>query len=465
MTNRNDDFDFESFATTAIAIIDSIRSKGRDGAESPVEPRINALYRAIGLPSIFIVGTDNKERVRTNPGLIRIDPENTSNKFNDTDISLTPAERTVVINRLQDAALPITEAEKTKTFDFNRSKVEDALETRVRGKLFPMIVNGDINVWPLNRRVGGAFLTNEELTRDRVQYHRPLIELIILLRLKKEGLVNSQTQGSISTAIQGEVSVLGEEIIEAFQQSLYNLGDIAEIAVQRINSVRKSTGVDVTSQPGAVPQNAKTVITSSEKRGELDKQLAEQNRQLALKEARLQVFEYEDGAGESISRNMKTALFADIILNTITGASGRLKKDISATKQKREKKIGQLKEAHKELDFLFGTFSGVSGTDIAVIIVAMLLLDMPYLVGLLNESTRERLYNKIGTGKVLDKNGATVTFYPIESSTLSVGASLGELKRQVRELVVKVDQQIVARAFADKGTKQKKERTSGGRTN
>ena len=62
MSNKNKDFDFEKFAVSIISIVDSLRSKGRVGAKASVESRINAFYRAIGLPAVITsVNEETKE--------------------------------------------------------------------------------------------------------------------------------------------------------------------------------------------------------------------------------------------------------------------------------------------------------------------------------------------------------------------------------------------------------------------
>src|SRR5574343_935332 len=71
------DFNFKEFATNMIKTIDGIRSFGRDSSNTPIESRINAFYRALGIPAVL----ENTENGRP------IDNKNNGNAFPTTRLS------------------------------------------------------------------------------------------------------------------------------------------------------------------------------------------------------------------------------------------------------------------------------------------------------------------------------------------------------------------------------------------
>jgi len=182
MAKKTIDFKFEEFAVQAIKIIDSVRSHGLTSNEKPTESRINAFYRAIGLPATVPANVGKEDSSNTNPFVI--DEKNNGNVFDENQLNYDNY-RLLLEQREAAFRLPITQEEAKSFLDINTNGLIDGLtstktdgsnkrtKSRLRGVLFPMVVNGALPVFPQSRRISNAFPENN--TDDDIIYHRPLI--------------------------------------------------------------------------------------------------------------------------------------------------------------------------------------------------------------------------------------------------------------------------------------------------
>src|SRR5690349_21234675 len=169
---KNLNFNFEEFAVAAIKSIDEIRSYGKDGSNTPIEPRINAFYRAIGLPTA-----------------IPLDPEppkmNSGNTFSPNLLGYEQYTSAFSVRKFA-FKREIIQEEIDQFLLFNQNHFSDSIKDitepgyRQRGVLFPMVVDGAINIFPQEKRVADAFQTDSQLLVGTVKYRRPLIEAIVL---------------------------------------------------------------------------------------------------------------------------------------------------------------------------------------------------------------------------------------------------------------------------------------------
>jgi len=70
---------------------------------------------------------------------------------------------------------------------------------------------------------------------------------------------------------------------------------------------------------------------------------------------------------------------------------GRTKKQRRRLNYQQNKIEDEIKQVFRTMDLVLGTFSGISGIDILVVIIALFELDDTYLTGLLNEESKDRL--------------------------------------------------------------------------
>ena len=396
---KNTDFNFESFAVQAIKAIDEIRSYGKDSS-TPIEHRINAFYRALGLPAAII--QDTRQQKLNNGNTFSPDSlvyENYSTDFNIRKFSFKR-------NILQE--------EIDQFISFNQSKMSDGIQelsspnARIRGSLFPMIVDGEIPIFPQNKRVASAFKTDAELIVGTIRYKRPLIEAIVLMRLKNEGAQNTATQnkvtqdfGTENTQGLGEFSKL---ILTSLTNSLDNLDDLLDKIIHKANKAIKQTKINFAPVIANIAQQSLARVEPEDHSiGEADKKIFLQNERLKTQQAILTSLEFDDTFSGDLkeSRNVKDALLVSNLMSLInTGLSpqSKINKDKKETEIKREKHVSEIKEIFRTLDLLLGTFGGISGVDVLIIIYALFKINKDALLGLLNEESIVNLEKIKGAG-------------------------------------------------------------------
>ena len=389
MVEFNKDLDFITFSTNIVKEIDSIRSSGKDGDIQ--ESRINALYRAIGLPAIV---TDARAE------LLKFNNNNIFDKITDEDIINGLKNREVLYKTNHTVKMESSDPRLKTLFDFNSSSIKDSIsgDSSLRAQLFPMCNNANVDIFPQGKRVGGAFMTDEGLQFDKTKHYRPLIETIIILRSNALGNFNSGDQNKIIA--QGDLSKefvqISKDIEYSLILSLSNVVvDMTDVK-KTIDRCRKQTSDQVV--PSATPDQNTDIAENTENPGEIDRVLKEQKQYIALKDARLSMFGFDDtiGVGELKTRNLKDAVMASSLINIIFSDSGQIETSIKEIEKKKEKVTVSLKQTFRDLDLILGTFSGLSGTDVLVILFALFRLDVTSLMQLLNKDARIRLKGQLG---------------------------------------------------------------------
>ena len=211
-------FNIQTFGINTIKSIDGIRAYTSSGSVSSTESRINALYRAIGLPSIL------NGNISTTG--IAIDPVNTANTFdikelNDFD---TANITQILANRETSCYISATNQEQQLFLDNNTLQLSCGIpifsngniipniaqtkQLRQRGILFPMVVNGSLSVLPTNNRLAGAFLSDNDIVINNIQYNRPFIETIISISLRGTGIAATQAIKAIQDNLNLPTSVV-----------------------------------------------------------------------------------------------------------------------------------------------------------------------------------------------------------------------------------------------------------------
>ena len=118
-----------------------------------------------------------------------------------------------------------------------------------------MVVNGDNEIYPIDRRVAPAFCTDAQLKADsQNKYSRPLIETIISLRIKEDQNFNVQKQGTITFTIMEEINKIAGEILDLLEENSNFIGDVVQVTVDRISKARAQTGTDVSAKADNIAQ-------------------------------------------------------------------------------------------------------------------------------------------------------------------------------------------------------------------
>lgn len=398
MANKSNNFQFEEMSVNAIRVIDSIRSRGETGSIRPLESRINAFYRAIGLPAVVKVLENEEDRDPLSVANI-FPPDELNFKTYETDLS----KRESVFRTRIDA-----DEEATSFLYFQNKKPGDAMEKRGSGSLKPFVVAGDpiVKVFPQNRRVRGAFFSERQLQIGDVKYKRPLIETIIFMKLKGIGANNSATQQSVGAS--STLSELIGQIGNSIQDAINAIPDrITEVSLNLQSATLETKRF---AAPEEVPEeNPESNVRDDENVGSSDKIDMSLQQQRAVNEAILSLFEFDDTFGDGVN-NMKAGLLAsEVLLGSATvEESGSEEANKEENEFRKESATKKIKSAHQTLDLALGTFSGISGIDILAVIGALIKLDVNYLIALVNDEAKDRLAEIKGNNVVNQARGISV---------------------------------------------------------
>jgi len=436
MSVYNKDLDFTDFAIKILQEIDSIRSNGRGGSSDPQESRINAFYRALGLPGLSTgVGPPEK---------------NNNNMFSNKNIGRD------IINPLGNRE---TLFQANKNFLRNgypdgysvgsyKASILDGIDGTRKEQLFPMYTNASVEIYPVGKRVGGAFMTDTDLqdisSNDKTQYRRPLIETIISLRLSTLGIFNSTKQPEISSVYKS-FSELAKDITNNLVKTMNNISQKVSEAKQIMDRVAKQTSANVT--PDDNPDQNTTVVNNDQV-GQLDQKKTQQDLVLAEKQAQLSLFNFSDVVVQNtngntsitnISRNLKDASLASTFISIVVSDSdnGLTQKSINGVDDQLNKATSDLKTSFRDLDLVFGTFSGLSGTDVLCVLLALFIIPVETLISLINDDAIVRLNTQTGLGFARSTNGTGGT-----GGSMSFTDAVTALEKSVRSIMTGLDSDI-----------------------
>jgi hypothetical protein len=389
----NYDFDFQAFAVQALKTVDSIRSTGREGA-GVCESRINAFYRAIGLPSIK--GPDSK-----------IDKTNTANEADPGQ--LLQVSQGLLTIREQSYTKNGTEEEYVQELHHKRALVSDNLTKRTRGWMLPFVVNGEVEILPKIKRVGAVFAADEDLEvgDGKGKYQRPMLEAIISMRLKGIGAVDNNykktVESEFSAAFPGaQIDLTDQNHLNVVVATM--LRKCIQSAVNKFNEAVKVAGDALTAASGEIyvtpvdgaPEQNPEAFSNIAAPTTVDKQESKQQEKDKTKKAFMTMFEFEDIDGGS-KRSVKESLLSSELLNLVAAtesrpqATNKQKKDAENNSRKIDKGTVKIKIALSTMDMFTGTFSSLSGLDILIIITALFEVELKYLYGLLNADGKSSL--------------------------------------------------------------------------
>ncbi len=433
MANEHD-FDFKNFAVNVIKVVDEIRSFEKDNITFPSESRINALYRAIGLPAVII--KDSKMQSANNGNTFDVKElqyEIFQSDFDQRQFGFRTA---------------ITEEEISNFLNFNDSNLSDGIQTtqngqeqlpiRIRGSLFPMVVDGEIEIFPQEKRVANAFEADSDLEIGANIYRRPLIESIILIRLKSQGLQDTNLQQKVSQdygidSVQ-QLQKIASMIISTTDSAFITIARLLDETIININKAKINTSIDFVPIISNIAQQSIERSDKSKKIGQYDLQKALQEDHLRIKQAVLTVLEYDDTFQKETkaSRNVKGAILASNLLSLLNSGDNdnvdsKIQKDIDDTDRALKKYEADIKEGIMLLDLFFGTFSGLSGVDILVVFKALFAIPMNNLIGLLNDKAIQNLKDIKGESAVKNKSAVADAIDALQNKVQDIYKTLDDI--------------------------------------
>lgn len=450
---KNTDFDFEQFAVSAISFIDSIRSFRRVG-NAPVESRINAFYRAVGLPAV--IKEDQKEEDEDS-GQTKKPASDVPDRFNNGNIF--SSEKLVyddykkqLLARQTNFSTVIDQEEINNFLDTNPGSLDASLNSienngRVRGSLLPVVVDGEIEVFPQGRRIAGAFMIDSERKHSKNIYIRPLIESIILIKLKGENVVNSTQQDKVASDFNSSetLSEISKNVEKTMSRTINNISGLLEESAKLSGSVRSKTGLLVVPEIAHIAQQNPILKLPEDqtKLSNLDRQKISITNRQNIRRAEAAILEFEDTINNRSRSTSDSALTSHILKILVPEEStSTLRGSSKSVDKKLDKAKGEAKELARILELIYGTFGGISGIDVLAVIIAMFRMSSEELVGLLNENSQERLARDKGSE------------LPALKSALSVSKSLEVLENNVSQVFSEIISSIGTRKLREKKENQ-----------
>ena len=443
--------DFEKFAILAIKIVDELRATDanpenldNNNSSKPIESRVNTFYRAIGLPSFRDKDFPLNNKDKFNGGNSFGEKGDKSEKFSelkDRDRNFSTKLNEEQVNTFLDAS------EATILSGIQKAGKNKA---RLKGTLFPMVVDGDIRIYPQSRRVGGAFFKRDsELRQNKITYRRPLIELVVLLRLRKEQFVNSEDkeklQKCFSDLEEGFFDGIGEniitlEIIRSLLSAVIDPEGIRKFVnstVKRLGKIRTNNSRIIFDDSGDAPPSEQQKKKSVELGISTEEEEIKSKRESIAREnsAKLTILEFDDSiSDDEITKNMKDAIFAPMILDVILSDNEEIERITEEADVQNKLPEKELRTLHKRADLTMGTFSGLSGVDVIVVMTALFSVDIADLLGLLNDESLDRL-NKLKDSTTL----ASTANFDVENAVENLQAKVTEIYEKLSENINLID--------------------------
>lgn len=443
MSNQQDDFNFEEFTVRVIAYIDSIRSFQKAGGKTPTESRINAFYRAIGLPAIL--PKDTLDLPEGNPDVL-----NNGNIFDPNELEANQD----ILKSFDERRFfdqDITESEILNFVNFNSQDImasisDNPKNKRLRGVLFPMYVDGRIHIFPQTTRFGQAFSLNKDLKKEKnIVYHRPLIETILYVKIKRSNQVNKTTSDAIIESTAGIVQTaslidLGENSNIRIEQAINKIAYTLEEAVSKLNRARKDVYVSFVPTIGNIAEQNPISVNNTEYVGQLEQRELEIEDKEHLDNIILSLFEFGGQDGNLIGEGLASSFIELLIPKENERIGENTTFNIKrATKAQIEKVKNNAKGAYRSLELLLGTFAGISGIDIIAVIYALYMLDIKYLIALLNSNSKKNLINIKGNIPEI-----------VEAENIKPAEAILKLQDNVKQIFININKIVIERRVDEK---------------
>lgn len=434
---------FSKLATDAISTVDEFRSTGALPASSDnnssvqVESRTNTFYRLLGLPAFTDLTSFDEIDQYNNGNLFRVGRE--------IDSAALKTILSEVRHRNFQFSTTLDDDEVDKFLRNNSTPVNAGvvLGAKKKGGLFPLAVDGAFSIQPSHRRIAAPFLTSKEVSSSGVNYKRPLLELIALMRTKAEGNADTTLVHDLNEDIDALVgadnliNIINPNI--AVLEVVRSLVDIVLTAdgVQSFINTTISNVSKVNEQISDIFPDSKelTIAAEMQKRerrenqtGVLEKAAAAREEALAVERLNLKLLEYDDTLSQKQTRNMKDAVLASTVLSMISAETSEIKEQTKEDETKTDMASQILRVSNQNLELILGSYGGLSGIDVMVILTSLFLLPLDILLSLFNEQSYIRLQS-------IRPN--------VSSQTFTVEAALGELETVVTTLYDSLQDKII----------------------
>ena len=434
---------FSKLATDAISTVDEFRSTGALPASSDnnssvqVESRTNTFYRLLGLPAFTDLTSFEEIDKYNNGNLFRVGRE--------IDSAALKTILSEVRHRNFQFSTTLDDDEVDKFLRNNSTPVNAGvvLGAKKKGGLFPLAVDGAFSIQPSHRRIAAPFLTSKEVSSSGVNYKRPLLELIALMRTKAEGNADTTLVQDLNEDIDAlvgsdnSINIINPNI--AVLEGVRSLVDIVLTAdgVQSFINTTISNVSKVNEQISDIFPDSKelTIAAEMQKRerrenqtGVLEKAAAAREEALAVERLNLKLLEYDDTLSQKQTRNMKDAVLASTVLSMISAETSEIKEQTKEDETKTDMASQILRVSNQNLELILGSYGGLSGIDVMVILTSLFLLPLDILLSLFNEQSYIRLQS-------IRPN--------VSSQTFTVEAALGELETVVTTLYDSLQDKII----------------------
>ena len=427
------------------------------------ESTLNALYRAIGLPAV------RNDEALASYSLVQKSQDGTVNYIPLTELGLEQEdltrlesrERVLAQKRPLDVPPPATSENilrgtrlmidrvlpNASVAGFGNKGETIDQSSSGRQSLFPMVVCGDVTVYPRERATAPLFYDKTSFVAD-IRQQRPLIEYIILSKLapiydeqSAEQLVNAIVEiAAPSAAAQSKgagpvanVAQLRNDLQRSEGQSLLSLRLIQKLysflsecaetyfdtreniarALERTSYVPVLNGLSPSIRQGSYDISYDEQVRLLNQAGgngpklaeklkppTLDKEIAEIETEIA----RLSIFfTIGTSSSASVSDTVQRIVdlvdadkaisdtFEDIIVQICTVDRQELQKKLATKQQERDRQRSELETLRQLMDLYTGETLGFSIFDFLAIMIALYISPVDDLIGLLNKDAKTRL--------------------------------------------------------------------------
>lgn len=489
-------FDPVSFANSIYKSIAPYRSKYGPQpftfVESPAslgassgngENRINTFYRMLGLPATrdesflnderfrdtcnsFITDEKKRNRVFSQDGTINYFYNSSLKTVDDGAGPVNVVEELAVRNQL------LTKEQTPEDFDKMMKEPIDFTDSITvsnrKASIFPLVVDASIPTYPLNKRVAPLFYDGDYVIgASKTRLSRPFIENIIYIRTRvisgggdtslREDLVGKITEatGGNETDLTDFTNVelvIQQRILQALKKLASEYKSTIDAAEKIKDQIAFSPAPTVNPEQRSGITDQVEQTTAQIEAASLDKQIATLKQDLVRQEAFRYVLPTEQvSRADRIRRqeedvainNFREDVLVPTFTDLITYKENQIRRQITKLNQKRVVEIKKAEKIKRDLMYYTGEFVGLSIFDIICILYGLFTVDLPSLIGLLNEGAQTALANNtFYTSGVTGQSSGTI-IESTNSSTLingeqppNVSIALGNVQKKVLEAFI-----------------------------
>lgn len=465
--NTIGDFNIIEYAKKIINEIDQLRSfdslttleDGITGTyQVPVESRLNAFFRMIGLP-MFITLSDKSDKsgrsytTAMSPGYIGSKLDGFSIKqaesVGDVDVSLLTGIRESKLLEMENKIgskefnkkmstallnpLDIYPDFPNKNFAFQGHVVPDTGDADLQRTVFKMLtplITTYFDVRPVSRSIARPFAPKEDRQiNNTTELKRPFIEEVVKIRLISGASAGSenyaQKANDLLDGFNGQINeddldqiekdfntlaangLLENFIIEKFATSLVQIAKawvrLEQELEQKLNDDVFSINIQTQSSrlsPFGKRMDVSTDIKIRED-SRLGRKLAKINEQLIKEEVILTLLPFDSDEGLS---NKSVSAFAIIeqFVDIIEANANELRKEKERIQNLIKKSSNEMDRIRLSLDLMNGEFSGISIPDIISVIMGLFLIPLEDLIYLMDIGVIEEIRKNDSLSSALD---------------------------------------------------------------